>query len=390
MANKKSRGYFFTKTSTTSASGALIPGTRLLATDIPTEETFRRLVDSVSFILDVEDRAKEGEQGLVKIVGDANAKSNTDPADGFIYVPQIHQLPVVSELIQDIADLTQKVLVSAQAKGADAEKNDYEVGLSNDFITWLAGKVTGFESSIGSLNGSVSSINASINAILTTIGAIQTTITAIQSALTALTTRVSTAEGDINALEVRMTDAEADIVALQAAIVAPPDNRFLGEMINRAANTAPSASWMLCDGAAISRTTYATLFALIGTSYGAGNGSTTFNIPSFKGRTTRGYDSGDATFDAFVTGGANTVALVENNIPEHTHTFTAANQDTGVNSVQTDGTSSGFVRTGDSAGTFTQDIKVSVTGTTDVNVTTEAAVDIKNPYLVVFTFIKVI
>jgi microcystin-dependent protein len=390
MANKKSRGYFFEKTSTTNASGGLIPGTRFLATDIPTEETFRRLVDSVSFILDKEDRAKEAEQGLVKIVSDSNAKTNVSPNDGFVYAAQVHQLPVLSELIQDIADLTQKVLVSATAKGSDAKKNDYEVGLSNDFITWLSGKVTGFAASIGSLTSAVSSINATISSILTTISTIQSDILAIQADLTALDGRVTSAEADILDHESRITTAEADIVSLQAAIVSPPDNRFLGEMINRAANVAPSASWLLCDGSAISRTTYATLFALIGTSYGAGNGSTTFNIPDFRGKTTRGYHSGNATFDAFVSGGADSVTLVENNIPEHTHTFTAANQDTGINSVHTGGTNVGYVQGGNSGATFIEDITVDVTGTTDVNVTTESAVDIKNPYLVVFTFIKAI
>jgi microcystin-dependent protein len=41
--------------------------------------------------------------------------------------------------------------------------------------------------------------------------------------------------------------------------------------------------WLLCDGSAVSRTTYATLFAVIGTTYGAGDGSTTFNLPDFRG-----------------------------------------------------------------------------------------------------------
>lgn len=46
-----------------------------------------------------------------------------------------------------------------------------------------------------------------------------------------------------------------------------------------AGSSAPSG-WLLCDGSAISRSTYSTLFTLIGVSYGSGNGSTTFNLPS--------------------------------------------------------------------------------------------------------------
>jgi microcystin-dependent protein len=53
--------------------------------------------------------------------------------------------------------------------------------------------------------------------------------------------------------------------------------------------TAPTG-WLLCDGSAISRTTYANLFAAIGTAHGYGDNSTTFNLPDFRGRFMRGVD----------------------------------------------------------------------------------------------------
>lgn len=55
--------------------------------------------------------------------------------------------------------------------------------------------------------------------------------------------------------------------------------------------TAPTG-WLKCNGAAVSRTTYADLFAVIGTTYGAGNGSTTFNLPDFRGEFPRFLDDG--------------------------------------------------------------------------------------------------
>jgi microcystin-dependent protein len=55
--------------------------------------------------------------------------------------------------------------------------------------------------------------------------------------------------------------------------------------------------WLECNGAAISRTTFAALFAVIGTTYGPGNGSTTFNIPDLRGRFVRAWDHG-ATRDS--------------------------------------------------------------------------------------------
>lgn len=56
-----------------------------------------------------------------------------------------------------------------------------------------------------------------------------------------------------------------------------------------AGGTVPTG-YLLCDGSAISRTTYSALFAAIGTAFGEGNGSTTFNLPDFRGRFLRGAD----------------------------------------------------------------------------------------------------
>jgi microcystin-dependent protein len=69
-----------------------------------------------------------------------------------------------------------------------------------------------------------------------------------------------------------------------------------GDLKPTARDSAP-AGWLLCDGAAISRTTYAALFTAIGTKYGVGDGSTTFNVPNLKGKVPIGLDSTDSDFD---------------------------------------------------------------------------------------------
>ena len=75
--------------------------------------------------------------------------------------------------------------------------------------------------------------------------------------------------------------------------------------------TAP-AGYVLCDGTAISRTDYADLFAVISTTYGVGDGSSTFNVPDLQGKTPQGYDGN--TYNLAATGGANTVTIpVTNN-----------------------------------------------------------------------------
>lgn len=56
------------------------------------------------------------------------------------------------------------------------------------------------------------------------------------------------------------------------------------------AGTSAPSGYLLCDGSAISRTTYSTLFGIVGTTYGGGNGSTTFNIPDLRGRAAVGKD----------------------------------------------------------------------------------------------------
>ena len=74
--------------------------------------------------------------------------------------------------------------------------------------------------------------------------------------------------------------------------------------------TAP-AGYLLCDGSAVSRTTYADLFAVISTTYGVGDGSTTFNVPNLQGKMPQGYDGN--TYNLAGTGGANTVTVAVTN-----------------------------------------------------------------------------
>ena len=74
--------------------------------------------------------------------------------------------------------------------------------------------------------------------------------------------------------------------------------------------TAPDG-YLLCNGGAVSRTTYADLFAVISTTYGAGDGSTTFNVPQLQGKMPQGYDGN--TYNLAGTGGANTVTVAVTN-----------------------------------------------------------------------------
>lgn len=88
-------------------------------------------------------------------------------------------------------------------------------------------------------------------------------------------------------------------------------------------NTNIPTGYLLCDGSTISRSTYSALFAIIGTGYGAGDGSTTFNLPDFRGRTAIGAGQG-AGLSVRARGdmvGTETHTLTENQMPSHIHSM---------------------------------------------------------------------
>lgn len=98
----------------------------------------------------------------------------------------------------------------------------------------------------------------------------------------------------------------------------PPSGTVTGTIIMFGSATPPTG-FLACDGAAVSRTTYAALFAVIGTTWGAGDESTTFNVPDLRNKFPVG--SGDA-YAANDDGGAATVTLTaaQSGLPQHTHT----------------------------------------------------------------------
>lgn len=129
------------------------------------------------------------------------------------------------------------------------------------------------------------------------------------------------------------------------------------------ARTTPPTGWLVCDGRELSRTTYETLFDAIGTTYGAGDGSTTFNIPNYNGRTIVGQDTTQPEFATIgQVGGEKTHKLTIAEMPSHGH-----NQRYTLNGAP--GTSMGALTTsgGSAPGILAQQITTSTGGDTAHN-----------------------
>jgi microcystin-dependent protein len=94
---------------------------------------------------------------------------------------------------------------------------------------------------------------------------------------------------------------------------------LVGEIKMWGVSSAPTG-YLLCNGAAVSRTTYAALFAVYGTTFGSGDGATTFNVPDFRDRMPIGAGS---TYSLAATGGAATTTIATTNLPAHNHGATS-------------------------------------------------------------------
>lgn len=106
--------------------------------------------------------------------------------------------------------------------------------------------------------------------------------------------------------------------AVDAILASPGDLRLT-------AKGTLDAGWLTCEGQAVSRTTYAALFAAIGTAYGIGNGTSTFNVPDYRGRTPIGTGQGmgltSRARGAAVGEETHKLSATESGVAEHSHNF---------------------------------------------------------------------
>ncbi len=124
---------------------------------------------------------------------------------------------------------------------------------------------------------------------------------------------------------------------IQTTAVSVASGNPAGTILSFAGATSPTG-YLVCDGSAVSRTTYATLYAVIGNAWGSGDGTTTFNLPDLRGRFLRGVDGSagndpDKTTRTAINAGGNTGNLVgsiqTDFYKNHSHLLNVSNSNNG-------------------------------------------------------------
>lgn len=124
-----------------------------------------------------------------------------------------------------------------------------------------------------------------------------------------------------------LDDASAATARTTLGVSATP----AGLVVAYGGSTVPSG-WLECDGTAVSRTTYADLFTAIGTTWGTGDGSTTFNLPDLRGRAPIGAGTGSGLTARTLgtSGGVESQTLTAGNLPAHTHSQIGGTNEAGI------------------------------------------------------------
>jgi len=245
-----------------------------------------------------------------------------------------------------LLDFTQDLDVvkndGSSAYGADAGSNDtYVITLAASPISYKAGMMFTFKANTRNTGACTLNVNS--------VGAVT-----IKKEGT-----LDLADGDIEAGAIYTVVYDGTNFQLMN----PKGSAPTGSMMMWVGASAPTG-WLLCDASAVSRTTYATLYSVIGDTYGNGDGSTTFNVPDMRGRVPigvgtgigdgasgTGLPAGGTTTDVIARAtwkGSKTHTLTTSEMPAHTHGSSLLRSGTGIG--RTDGPNFAQAGNTDSAG----------------------------------------
>ena len=235
-----------------------------------TPETLAKVMDeAVNKVLTEVDSLKEGHKETLEKFDDLSNKRGTLENIGFVQL-----VSELSESDESNAATPKGVLEAIAASVSKTTKVIAGNGLTGGGE--LSANLTIALGTPGTLSGeSTNSVTATSHTH------------AILAATTAASgvTRLSTATNS-TATDMAATPSAVKAAYDLAATAAPSG------MVVFFAQSTPPLGWLKCNGAAVSRTVYASLFSAIGTTFGAGDGSTTFNLPDLRGEFVRGWDAG--------------------------------------------------------------------------------------------------
>jgi len=252
-----------------------------------------------------------------------------------------------------ITDTTGAMAIQTSGTNAISISNAQVVSLTNPLLPASGGTgITSLGSGIATFLGAPTSAN--LAAALTDETGTGSAVFSNSPALTGTPT-APTASAGTNTTQIATT----------AYVVA---NAVLTGTIQMWPTTAAPSGYLLCNGAAVSRSTYANLFAVIATTFGVGDGSTTFNLPNYKDTMPIGVGTTIAT-SIGATGGSKDAVIVS-----HSHTATVTDpghsHNPGVNFATTNSGSATGISSASFSGIYQTGIATAVTGISVSNSTT--------------------
>ena len=285
--NKRTKGYFFTETAVGQQRGYLFRND-----DRPPELTFRDLLENTPFYGESDAQALLDDvspdlffkAGLMVLGTDAQALARaTKPTDRAI-AAQPSQLTSAIQDDQDIltneAPFTGSNVVDVTLDAGVTTRSEYQIKLSLAFITWLQDTIDGIRANVTANADAITVLN-------------DTTIPDLQSQIDDLSSGTS--------------DGFADQIPVGVELDWPSDTLPQG------------GKYLFEDGSTLSTTTYAELFAVIGTTYGT-EGAGSFKLPDPRGKMRIIRDTLQVEFAATGdTGGAKTHTMTIAHLPPHTH-----------------------------------------------------------------------
>lgn len=288
------RSWFFTSTATSTKRGS-----RFKNGDRPTESTFKDFSDSVLHKSEISDRAKEEDSqislaetnGHVVAANDGQAKAYLDKVIDRTYSVQPNQLPEVIDngssnynfndntYLNNYSGKDIEVILDSSSPN-QAKRNVFTVRFLSAFRTWLVDQFK-----------------------------------ALQSNLKSVTQTVSTHNTEIASIKVTLATVSGGIIDITE--ISP-----IGSVQSYVGAADPNAKWFIMDGRSLLQASYPSLYALIGTTYGAGDSpGTTFNIPNMTGKGVKGVSG---SYPLGSNGGSDTLTLAADQIPPHSHPLDSA------------------------------------------------------------------